>query len=245
MPLLDWSSSLIGYREHQLRASRVLGVHPSTIHGALRLAEELQLYTGWMQADAAPAHVVGLTDTSPNWSILAELFVERRVALTEGPVGGEVVFVATAPAHGEPPRDQGLLSWAEQLGQPWLQVIDNEMAFWGHLQPWQEQVVLRWFLEQVPLPSQRHRQVEHGLAEELLGAACQHGLTRNASQVQDQQQALWAGIHDDCPLPHRHCPLLSQVDQGWRIQREDTRWCRDQLLEGCKLDDRRGRCKPL
>ncbi|MFW5828955.1 MAG: hypothetical protein ACOCXA_01725 [Planctomycetota bacterium] len=243
MPLLDYATSLIGYPEHELRASQVLACSHCTVHEALRLAEHMGLFTGWILADAAPAQLVGMPGRQPRWAVLATLFVERRVAFTEGPVGGEMRFVAATQAQGEPPSDQDLITWAESAGRPWLRAIDNEIVFWGGLDPHQQRLVLRWFLQQAPLQQDTAIGIEAAAADALLATCHRHGLTRNAALVDADagRQQLWAGRHEECPLPPVSRPLLSQVDQGFLLQCQDQSWGLVEQMEDCPLDDHRGR----
>ena len=87
-------------------------------------------YTGWTVVDGIQEQI-DHPGEGPQWTVLAELFVEGRVANTEGMMGGALEFVAAPQAAGEPPADRSLREWAEELGALWVHVIDNEMAYWG------------------------------------------------------------------------------------------------------------------
>jgi hypothetical protein len=241
MALLDWSTSLIGYPAHRRSGVPVLGVSHCTVHDALRFAESLAWFTGWVRADAAAAHLVGLPGGLSAWSVLAECFVERRIVHTEGPVGGCLTFVPAVQADGRPPVDRGLIDWVEGRGRPWLEVIDNEMAYWGGLDQAQQRALLTWFCDRRPLPYGAGHAVDPVAAEALLAESFRSGLSRNGALVEEARQQLWAGVHEHCMLDRAGYPFPSELDLGYQLVLQAGRWCLEPLEGACPIDDQRGR----
>ena len=172
MPLLDWSMNIVGYPPHQRSGSAVVGVTHMSTHTALRVAEALGLYTGWLQAEGEQPQLEGIEVRDPAWVVLAELFVEQRVAYTEGVVSGSLVFGAAVPANGQPPRDRSLIAWTEAGGRPWMQIVDNENVYFGGLDEAGIDLLLSWFLCQKPLDLEWREQT----LDPDAGAALRRGL---------------------------------------------------------------------
>lgn len=249
MPLIDWSMTILGYREHQRSGAAVVGTSHTSLHTALRFAEGAGWYTGWIATDG-PSPQIELVDTSaPEWVALAELFVEGRVANTEGIVGGGVIFVPTVPADGQPPADRSLIAWAEERGRPWLEVHDNETAYWGGLDEAGRERLLAWFLCRRPVELEwTETKLEPAALRVLDGGLFEHGWTRNLSLVSDGWRIkvpLWAGINGRSMLEHdRQLCQLSTSNRGSLLILKGSRWAIGAIDGDCPLDDETGRTVP-
>ena len=102
MPILNWSSTILGYPAHARSAVPVIALSHMNTHEALRFAESIGLFTGWIITEQPQPLLQGLLEGKPSWVSLAEMFVERRIVKTEGMVSGSVVFTAAVPADGDP-----------------------------------------------------------------------------------------------------------------------------------------------
>ncbi|TVR15224.1 MAG: hypothetical protein EA401_03175, partial [Planctomycetota bacterium] len=182
---------------------------------------------------------------SYRWAYAAAMFHERRIIQTEGMVSGSVVFVAAVPADGDPPQDRGLITWAEELGHPWLLVVDNECAYWGGLGDIQVDALLRWFVCRNPssvhwmdvrLSTDLARRLHHGLYE--------HGWSINHSLVSEGSSGrleMWGGVHERCILEHPPTHRLSAINQGYRLTLRTATWTAETIEGICPIDDITGR----
>lgn len=248
MGLLDWSMTILGYPAHRLSGAAVVGVSHMSTHAALRFAEGIGCYTGWIVADSDQPQLEGLRAGEPTWVALAELFVEGRVANTEGVVSGSLVFASAVPASGPPPEDRSLIAWAEEGGRAWLEVRDNETAYFGGLSDAALEGLLAWFACQRPLDADwRATRFEPSLAEDLRGGLFDHGWTRNGSLVatgRRPQVELWAGVHERSVLEHHEVHRLSAVHRGLRLTLAGDTWRGAEIEGPCPLDDHTGRSVP-
>jgi hypothetical protein len=249
MPLLDWSMNIVGYRPPQRSGAAVVGVTHMNTHAALRVAEELGLYTGWLHAEGQQPQLEGIEARDPVWVVLAELFVEQRIAKTEGVVSGSLTFGAAVPANGQPPRDRSLIAWTEAGRRPWMQVVDNENVYFGGLDDAGVDQLLCWFLSQRPL-NQDWREVHlaEGGAAVLRRGLFEHGWSRNGDLVMTGWRPtvdLWAGVHALSPLEHDEMQRLSSLQKGVRVACKSGEWAVRPLVdEDCPLDDETGRAAP-
>ncbi len=248
MALLDWPMTLIGYPAHRRCGVPVVGVSHMTTHQALRFAEATGMFTGWILADGPAPQVEGILPDTPTWVALAEFFVERRVAYTEGMVSGSLVFASAVPADGRPPADRSLATWAAGQGKPWVEVVDNELAYWGGLDNARMEALLRWFIASRPLDRDwRETVLEPQTASELRAGLFHTGLTRNLALTRAGRKPsvdLWGGVHHRCMLDHESLPPPSAVGNGWRLALRGTTW-QARPLEGISpLDDERARITP-
>lgn len=244
MALHNWPMTLIGYPPHARSGVRVVGVSHMSTFSALRVAEELGLYTGWLLAEGSQPQLEGVRAGQATWAALSQLFSQSKVVQTEGLAQGTLRFAAATPAAGQPPADRPLAVWAESHGQPWLEVVDNELAYWGGLSDGQLDRLLVWFCCQRPFDfdwrkvkcEQRARgRLRHGLFE--------HGWTRNLALVRPERRAadLWAGVHQTCRLDRGSCPLPSRVQTGLRLTVDFGEIACDDLAELCPLVDETGK----
>ena len=183
-----------------------------------------------------------------NWVTLAELFVEERIALTEGVVSGSVVFVAAVQAHGTPPKDRDLKTWAEEIQQPWVEVVDNEIAYFGCLDEELTNGIIGRFLCERPLDKDwRQCGLSPSAQVHLTQGLFDSGWTRNCSLVKDQRRPtvdFWGGVNSDCLLDQsRHHPL-TVVNTGVRCTLKGETWDIELIEEPCPLDDVTGRATP-
>ena len=97
MPILNWSSTILTYPAHARSAVPVIALSHMNTHEALRFAESIGLFTGWVITEQPQPLLQGLLEGKPSWVSLAEMFVERRIVKTEGMVSGSVIFTAAVP----------------------------------------------------------------------------------------------------------------------------------------------------
>ena len=245
MVLADWSMSVLGYEAHRRSGSRVVGVTHMHTHAALRLAEAMGLYTGYLQCLGQQPQIAGASDDRPMWVSLAELFVDRKVVATEGVIGGGVVFVATVPADGQPPADRSLIAWAEELGRPWLEELDNEVCYWGGLSDQALLRLLAWFAAQRAFtePAWQELSFQPRTGGVLLRGLFDCGWTRNLALVDKRghQQQWWGGVHQQAALDHDTVPSPGQVATGVRLSLSGRELRGERLDEPCPLKDDNGR----
>lgn len=246
MALQDWPFSLIGYPEHQRSGVPVIGVSHLSTHTALRLAESMGISGGWLQTEGvAGACLEGAESSEPTWAELAHMFLEQRVAYTEGMVSGSLRFVASTDAHEAVPQDRELCDWAEEQGRLWIEVIDNEYAYLGNLQIEQIDRLLCWYCAQRPVDQNwREHRIDKRLAGLLRDGLFEHGWTRNGALVQVARKAqvpLWGGIHEQCILDHDQCPSLSSVGLVVNAQLSGSKWSGKAKSQACPLNDVTGR----
>jgi len=246
--VFDWSMTMLGYPAHQLSGVPVVGVSHMSTHAALRFAESIGCYTGWLQADGQQAQLDGLVAGKPTWVALAELFVEGRIANTEGVVSGDLHFAAAVPANGEPPGDRSLEHWAESGQRLWLRVIDNEFTYFGGLDDGALERLLCWFISQRPLDeSWQDQRIDPKLVEELIDGLFAHGWSRNYSLVRHGRKPtveLWGGAHARCVLQHQELHRLGAVNHGMQLSRRSAIWKGAVLDRDCPLNDETGRLRP-
>jgi hypothetical protein len=176
---------------------------------------------------------------------LAEMFADRRVVMTDGIASGTLTFVAAVPATGQPPGDRALTAWADDRQLPWVEVIDNEVAYWGGLTAGQVDRLLAWFCCQRPVDQDwRAVRVAAPVAARLRAGLFEHGWTRNLALVREGKKPtvdLWGGVHGSCILDHRHLPLPSQVHTGVRLALVGEEWTAKDLGDRCSLSDDTGK----
>ena len=240
--------TIIGYTEHQLSGARVVGVSHMSTHAALRFAESIGLFTGWLITESEQPQLEGIQSGAPTWVALAEMFVEGRVANTEGIVSGTVIFAAAVPANGKPPRDRSMKTWAEEGGRVWIEVIDNETAYIGGLDDDGVDKLLQWFVAQLPLNLDwRETDFEDEIRSDLRSGLFEHGWTRNCSLVTSGWRTsvdLWSGVHARCVLPHDDLKHLNSQPMGVRLSLKGECWHGRTLGDACPLDVDTGRATP-
>ncbi len=246
MALVDWSISIIGYPKHERSGVPMVGVSHMTTYEALRFAESIGQFTGWLLVDGMPGQIDDAPLYTPHWSVLAELFVDERVNETQGVMSGSVTFVSAVRADGEPAEGIELGVWAQKQGRLWLEVHDNELCYWGGLNDEQIDALLAYVCARYPVPYSEEVTVltEHDAAQ-LRTGLFQHGWQRNGALVREGGRypvvQLWGGVHSDCVLDHGQKQLPSEVNVGWSLTCKKGHWTTKSLNVVCPLDDERAR----
>jgi len=237
--------TIAGYGAHQRRAAEVVGVSHMSTHEVMRFAEVAQCYTGWLLAEGSQPQLEGVRAGTAQWVALAEMFADRRIVMTDGLASGPLLFVAALPAHGQPPADRPLLDWADGHRLPWVQIIDNEAAYWGGLSEALVERLLAWFCSQRPLALDwRTTRFDRTAAGRLRRGLFDHGWTRNLDLVKSARRTtvdLWGGVHGSCILDHRQFPVPSTAHAGVRLTLADHQWTAGDLGERCQIDDDNGK----
>jgi hypothetical protein len=248
MPLFDWSTNILGYPRHQRSGSPMVGLSHMITHDALAFAQDAGLGSGWMHLTNPQPHLEDLPEGEPVWVDLSELFVDQRIAHTEGIVSGAVTFIGAAAEDGPPPSDRPLTTWAEEIGRIWVQMIDNECTYWGGVDDTLAEDLLRWFCCQHPI-NRAWTEVgfEADVAAFLRAGLFVHGWTRNNDLVAPGGRAaqdLWGGIHTHCILDHEAIHALAAAQVGVRLILRGEAW-QGAIIddEPCPLNDENGRMK--
>ena len=246
----DWAMSMIGYPAHRRAARPVVGLSHCHTHAALRLAEHLGWYTGWLVADSEQPQLVGLRPGEPVWMAIAEWFVDDRIPYTEGVISGNCTFVHATAAMGEPPSDRTLVEWAEEHQLAWFQVSDNEFSYWGGLDEQAHQALLTWFAcQHLNDVDWRDVTMDQRLYHQLGVGLFAHGWTLNGELVQlggllsKTRCDLWGGVpqHVNMRIDRQGVPAFSQVQQGMRLIFKQGGWQGQLLTCDCPIKDEDGR----
>lgn len=247
MPSTDWSMSALGYDRHTKSGVEVVGITHVSTYDALVVANAIGLEGGWIWCDEMAAQVEGLPSDRPTWAPITKLFAEQRVINTEGLVGGVLTFVH-APESPAPDANRNPQEWAEDHKCPWIEVIDNELAYWGGLNDDQQRLLLSWFCSRRPLDGQwQERQISAEAWTFIKGGLYRHGWTRNCELVNDGRklkQEWWAGLHQQTALEHQSLAPLSAKNTGVLLRVQGPLWQASALDEQCPLDDVYGRLHP-
>jgi hypothetical protein len=246
MALLNWSMTMIGYPAHARSASRVVGLTHMSTHEALQFAENLGVSAGWLQVEGSQPQLERIREGTRVGVSLPELFATSRVIDTQGVASGALTFVASDPARGKPPTDRPLVAWAEEQAAPWLEVIDNDAAYWGGLHDKQVDRLLAWFLSRRPLEVEwRKALIEPRFAARLRAGLFDHGWTRNLELAKPRGRItceLWGGVHRTCILDHAAQPAPSSVQTGVRASFDAGQWVGRELADQrCLLSDETGK----
>ncbi len=244
MALSNWSMTLIGYHAHARSGSRVIGVSHMSTFAAMLFAQELGIRGGWLLADGSQPQLEGVRANHLAYVELPELFAHSRVVKTEGLASGTLIFAGAPRDAGMPPGAEALVAWAEGRNQPWVEVRDNEHAYWGGLDEAQSARLLTWFLCQRPLDADwRKVRIEPRTLARLRHGLIDHGWTRNLELVKADRGLceLWGGVHRSCVLEHQHQPLPSRVQTGLRLRLELGEFSGKDLGEGCPVNDETGK----
>lgn len=223
----------------------MVGISHMSTHEVMRFAEEQHFKTGWLMAEGSQTQLERVKEGTPHWVTLTQLFAEQRIVKTEGVASGSVVFVAATPEAGQPPADRGLQQWAETRKLPWVEIIDNEVAYWGGLSDAQVDRLMNWFCCQRPIETDwRKAHLEAKAAARLRRGLFEHGWTRNLELAKPRKKPtldLWGGAHRSCILDHNQVPAPSQVSSGVRLTLEGDAWSVVDLNERCILSDDNGK----
>ena len=247
MPSTDWSMNMRGYERHTRSASAVIGVTHVSTYDALVVANVIGMQSGWIWCDEMAAQVEGLPSDRPTWAPITNLFAEQRVINTEGLVGGVLTFVH-AEESPSPDGSRSPQEWAEDNKRPWIQVVDNELAYWGGLNDDQQRLLCSWFCSRRPLDGQwKDRELSVEAWQSLKPGLFRHGYTRNCELVSDGRkfkQEWWAGVHQKSALAQEQLAALSAYNQGVLLRVHGQLWHVEKLDEECPLDDKFGRLHP-
>ncbi len=247
MATQNWSMSLTGYPAHARSGTRVIGVSHMSTFAAIRVAEALGLATGWLFAEGEQPQLEGVRRGAPQAVTLGDLISSRMVVQTEGLANGSLVFAAGKADDGEPLSGRSLIAWAEAKGLPWVEVIDNEVCYWGGLDDRQLGRLFTWFLAQRPLDLEWKKLViEPRTFARLRLGLFEHGWTRNLGLVTPgKHQDLWAGIHLTCLLDHSRLPLPSKVAIGLRLRHDLGEFTAREIADRCPIHDESGKARLL
>ncbi len=243
MALLNWSQTVVGYPEHTRSGARVVGVSHMSTFAAMRFAEELGIRSGWLVADGALPQLENVRRGAPTAVSLAAMIADRRVAMTEGVTSGTLWF-AGASAASQPVAGQPLPAWAESAKQVWVQVIDNEMSYWGGLSDAQLARLFAWFLCQHPMEADVKKvRIEPRTFGRLKAGLFDHGWTRNLELVRGDRKMcdLWAGVHASCILDHASRQTPGQAATGLRLTIDFGEIIGADIRERCPLTDETGK----
>ena len=246
MALLNWSMTTIGYPAHARSASRVVGLTHMSTHDALHFIEVQGWSTGWLQVEGSQPQLERIREGTRVDVNLPELFASSRIIQTEGVASGALVFVAVDPSLGKPPVDRSLITWAEANGAPWLEVIDNDAAYFGGLSDTQIDALLAWFLSRRPADLEwRKTVIDPRLAARLRHGLFEHGWTRNLELVKAGRKViadLWGGVHRKCLLDQSTMGVPTAVQSGLRLTYDSGTWTgKDISDQRCVLNDDTGK----
>lgn len=235
MAITNWSMSILGYPAHSRSAARIVGVSHMSTHEALRFAEHQGLSAGWLLAEGAQPQLERVRQGAPIGVSLVELFADSKVVKTEGLASGSLIFVAAALHRGQPPADRSLTAWADENLLPWVEVVDNEVAYWGNLSDPQIDRLLSLFLCRRPVDGDwRTAEWNPKAATRLRAGLFDHGWTRNLDLARKRpypQNDVWGGIHRLCVLAHEGRPVPAHVQVGVRLIFEAGRWEAKELVD--------------
>ena len=246
MALTNWSMSAVGYPPSTRSGTAVVGLTHMSTFAAMRIAEELGMRSGWLMADGATPQLEHVRRNAPTQISLRDFIADRRVAHTEGVSTGTLLFAAGS-AGLRPVEGQSLIAWAEAQQQPWIEIVDNEVAYWGGLDAAGQGRLLAWFCCQRPLDGDwRALRLDPKAGSRLRAGLFEHGWTRNLELVNTGRRTcdLWGGVHAACLLEHVGRPLPGQVQVGVRVRTSLGELIADELDEACPLADDTGRLKP-
>jgi hypothetical protein len=245
MPSFNWSMTAMGYPEHRRAGAAVVGFSTMSTHEVLRLAEHLGFAAGWLLSEGSNPQLEGLRGSEPAHVQVADLFADRRVAMTDGLASGTLVFVAAPAAAEPPPRDRTLAAWADEKRLPWVEVIDNEVAYWGALQTGHIERLLTWFLGARPLDADwRASRLAPTATGRLLHGLFEHGWTRNLALAKPGGKPsleLWGGVHGTCLLDHANALPPTRVGIGLRCVLAGSEWSAVDAGGRCPLSDDTGK----
>ena len=244
MSRLNWSMTALGYPAHTRSGGPVVGISHMSTFAAMRFAEEIGVRTGWLLTEGASPQIELVKRGAATAVSLRDLMNEQRVARTEGMSAGSLVFAAGAAGGPRPPTDRPLREWAETQHQPWVEIVDNEVAYWGGLDKDQTTRLIAWFCCQRPLEIDwRQVRIHARTLARLTGGLFEHGWSRNLDLVRADRRTvdLWGGVHQACLLEHAARAVPSQIQAGLRLRLALGEFEADELDDACPLSDETGR----
>ncbi len=246
MSIQNWSMTVAGYPAHTRSGVRVVGVTHMSTYAALSVAQAMGLDRGWLFAEGSLPQLAGLRAGACTQLRLSETLAAGLVVQTEGLANGSLVFAGASPEPGEPLSGRSLIAWAEARNQPWVEVIDNEIAYWGGLDDARVGKLLAWFLCQRPFVGDWRKLVfEPRALGRLRHGLFEHGWTRNLGLVRSDRQDLWAGVHQACALEHSRLSLPSKVGSGVRVTLSLGEFTLREIPERCPINDETGKARLL
>lgn len=244
MATQNWSMTITGYPAHTRSGTRVVGASHMSTFAALRLADAMGVASGWLFAEGSQPQLADVRSGAPVFVQVAQALATRMVVQTEGLASGSLVFAAAAKTDGEPLTGRTLTAWAEAKQRPWVEVIDNEFAYWGGLDDRQLGRLLAWFVGQRPLDLDWTRlRLEPRTQARLAHGLFEHGWSRNLELVRKERTDLWGGVHARCPLDRGHLPLPSQAQTCLRLRIELGEAEGREVADRCPLDDETGKSR--
>jgi hypothetical protein len=244
MATVNWSMTAAGYPAHSRSGTRVAGISHMSTFAAMRFAEAIGLNQGWLFAEGAQPQLDGVRTGAPTHVWLNQMLDSRMVVQTEGLAAGTLVFAAGAAGEGQPLSGRSLIAWAEAKNQPWLEVIDNEVAYWGGLDDARLTRLLSWFLTtRTHTGDWRKIAIEPRVAGRLRHGLFDHGWTRNIGLSNDDRVDLWGGVAANCPLAHDYHPTPGKVSAGVRLKLSLGEFTGRELSERCPINDETGKAR--
>jgi hypothetical protein len=246
MALLNWSMTMVGYSAHARNASRVIGLSHMSTHDALHFLEVHGMTTGWLQVEGSQPQLERIREGTRVDVNLPELFASSQIVQTEGVASGALTYVVADPASGKPPGDRSLITYAEERQAIWLEVIDNDLSYFGGLNDTLIEQLILWFLSRRPadLPW-RKTTIDPRLFARLKTGLFDHGWTRNLELVKAGKKTtcdLWGGVHRKCLLDHGHANSPAALQTGMRLMCENNNWTgKDISDQRCLLNDDTGK----
>ncbi len=242
---LNWSMTITGYPAHTRSGTRVVGLSHMSTFSAMRFAEGIGLSQGWLFAEGAQPQLEGVRAGAPTHVYLDQLLGGRMVVQTEGLASGTLVFAAGPAGNGQPLSGRSLIAWAEAKNQPWVEVIDNEVAYWGGLDDARLTRLMTWFLASRTHESSDWRKlaIEPRLAGLLRHGLMQHGWTKNVGLVNGDRLDLWGGVHQKCTLEHDFHPIPGKVAAGIRLKLALGEFSGREIGERCPINDETGKAR--
>lgn len=246
MAVANWSMSVLGFPAHARAVVPVVAVTHMSTFLAMRFAEKVGLATGWMQAEGDHPQLDRLSVERPTWVALPDLFSQSRIVATEGLAPGRLVLAA-ATTTGQQPDARPLAEWAAAHGLPWIEIVDNEVCYWGGLDDKRTERLLAWFILQRQNDGDWARcAVDRRLSARLRQGLFEHGWTRCLALARPERRAtdLWGGLHRTSLIRGHAAPALSQVQSGLRIRLDLGELIGSELTETCPLADETGKLVP-
>lgn len=246
MAVANWSMSALGFPAHARATAPVVAVTHMSTFLAMRFAEKLGLATGWLQAQGDQPQLDRLTVERPTWVALTDLFAQSRVVATEGLASGRLVLAAAATT-GQQPDGRPLEVWAAASGLPWIEIVDNEVCYWGGLDDKRIERLLTWFaLQRLADTEWPRTTIDRRLGSRLRHGLFDHGWTRCLALVRPERKStdLWGGLHRTCLIRDHGAPALSQVQSGVRVRLDLGELIGSELTETCPLADETGKLVP-
>jgi hypothetical protein len=202
------------------------------------------LVSGWLFAEGAQPQLAGVRAGAPQFVQVGQALANRMVVQTEGLASGSLVFASAGRTDGEPLSGRSLIAWAEAKNQPWVEVIDNEIAYWGGLDDRRLDRLMLWFLVQRPLDFDWQKlRWDPATAARLRHGLFEHGWTRNLELIRPTRIDLWGGVHRTCVLEHGALPMPSQVQNCLRLRPDGSEVTGRDVADRCPIDDETGKSR--